>query len=211
VPEEALENSLARKNIRLMDVGLLHYEQSEVTAGTSQPIDRRFMVGCGIGFDAAVCEEALNSPIKDTLNHLGLGKLTYLGIALKQLIQSRLSTGRLTLDGEKTIEFDRLLFMVGMVHRYEGGGFMFCPHARDDDGLLDFCVVHDITKGRVLRLLPTAFRGKHLRFDEVEEYRAREALLESDIPLWVQTDGEVKTKATRIRLSILEEKMEFNY
>ena len=47
---------------------------------------RYFLVSCGIGYDAAVCQEALDSPMKDALNKLGLGKLTYLGIGLKQML-----------------------------------------------------------------------------------------------------------------------------
>lgn len=48
-----------------------------------------FAVSCGIGFDAAVCEEAMNSKIKDFFNRIKLGKLTYFGIAIKQLISAK--------------------------------------------------------------------------------------------------------------------------
>jgi hypothetical protein len=39
-----------------------------------------------MGFDAAISEEALRSNIKKVLNNVGLGKLTYTIIALKQLM-----------------------------------------------------------------------------------------------------------------------------
>lgn len=54
-----------------MDLGTVTYEDGQ---------SRLFCVSCGIGYDAAVCEEALHSKMKNVLNKIGLGKLTYLSI-----------------------------------------------------------------------------------------------------------------------------------
>ena len=102
---------------------------------------RHFLVSCGIGYDAAVCQEALDSPMKDALNKFGLGKLTYLGIGLKQMLTLQYCRASIRLDGREIIKAGKLLFAAGMIHRYEGGGFCFCPKADDQDGLLDLCVV----------------------------------------------------------------------
>ena len=76
-----------------MDLGRLTYLDED------QPEESRlFAVSCGIGFDAAVCAEAMSSRIKDTMNRIGLGKLTYLGIALKQLITAHKVSCTLTLE-----------------------------------------------------------------------------------------------------------------
>ena len=45
-----------------------------------------FAISCGIGFDAAVCHEVGVTPMKKVLNRVGLGKLVYLFVALKQLL-----------------------------------------------------------------------------------------------------------------------------
>ena len=47
----------------------------------------RFAVSAGIGFDAAVCHQVNRSKLKKILNKVGLGKLTYLGVALNQMIR----------------------------------------------------------------------------------------------------------------------------
>ena len=65
---------------------------------------RYFLVSCGIGYDAAVCQEALDSPMKDALNKLGLGKLTYLGIGLKQMLTLQYCRASIRLDGREIIE-----------------------------------------------------------------------------------------------------------
>lgn len=168
----------------------------------------RFAVSCGIGYDAAVCENILHSTMKSTLNKLGLGKLTYLGIALKLLIASKYTSAVLSFEN-KTIPIDKFIFATGMIHRYEGGGFMFCPEADCHDGLLDICVASSIPKPQILVALPTAFKGKHYRFNGINAYRTKEYLIESAIPLWVHTDGEVRRCTNRLRVKCLENKLLF--
>lgn len=175
-----------------MDLGAVTYEDGQT---------RRFCVSCGIGYDAAVCEEALHSKMKRALNKLGLGKLTYLGIALKQLFASKAISGKLTLDGGAPIDIGTMLFTSCMIHRFEGGGFMFSPDADPEDGVLNLCAVGDLPKGLILFALPTAFKGKHYRFKGITPYQARELCIEVSAPLWVHTDGEVTRKASRITVT----------
>lgn len=210
-PEEALEAILKAEKERYMDMGLVHYEEAFFNGEKIQIPDRRFMVGCGMGFDAAVCEESMRSKFKNALNKVKLGKLTYLGIALKQLIQSQMIDGRIILDDKEEIEIKRMYFAVAMVHHYEGGGFKFCPDAEDGDGLLDFCIAANASKLKVLRILPTAFNGKHVRFKEITMLRGKKATIEAKNPMWVQTDGEVKAQARKITVSDLGKKVHFIY
>ena len=131
-----LNSILDGKKTVTMDIGQITYED-----GSS----RKFAVSGGIGFDAAVCEEAMYSAIKDFLNHIGLGKLTYLGIALRQLFTAKKASCDLYIDDNDPIHINRLLFIASMVHKYEGGGFLFCPEASYKDGLLDICAVGNIS------------------------------------------------------------------
>ncbi len=185
-PVAALELILENPTPARMDLGEIVYEDGS---------RRIFAVSCGIGFDAAVCEEAMHSGMKDFFNKIGLGKLTYLGIALKQLFAARAVSCRLSLDDGEPIDINKVLFVAGMVHRYEGGGFMFCPDATGRDGLLHLCAVGDLPKLLVLFALPTAFSGKHYRFKGITPYSVRRVHIETSLPLWVHTDGEVKRKS----------------
>ena len=184
-PLTALDTILHSGTVQPMDLGTVIYPNGE---------KRRFSVSCGIGFDAAVCEEALHSRIKNTLNKLGLGKLTYLGIALRQLFTTRPSSCELILeDGSPTI-ISRFLFVTCMIHRFEGGGFQFCPDADPRDGILNLCAVGGLPKLLILFALPTAFWGKHYIFKKIRPYRARQVHIKTTVPLWVHTDGEVKCR-----------------
>lgn len=203
-PLAALERILAAENhmdtaIRLMDRGVAHIEKKK----------RSFAVSCGIGFDAAVCEEAMNSRIKDTLNRLKLGKLTYLGIAIKQLFAAKPVSCTLYLDDREPVHIKRILFAAFMNHRFEGGGFKFCPTADCTDGIFDLCVVGNLPKLLILFALPTAFFGKHFIFPGVNHYSAKHIRVETSAPLWLHTDGEVHEKTMHLEISCAQRDIRF--
>ena len=194
-PIEALDIILSAehnpKKIRPMDRGIVKFGSKE----------RSFAVSCGIGFDAAVCAEAMSSKIKDTLNRLKLGKLTYLGIALKQLFAAKPVACDLYLDDKKPIHIKKILFAATMTHRFEGGSFKFCPTADYTDGIFDLCVVGNIPKPVILCALPTAFFGKHFMFKGVDHHRAKRIRIKTSSPLALHTDGEYHGKFDSLEIS----------
>lgn len=195
-PLDALNCVLHTGTIYPMDLGTVTYSDGET---------RRFAVSCGIGFDAAVCEEALHSRIKTVFNKIGLGKLTYLGIALKQLLTAKRASCEIYLDEEKPIYLQKIMFVASMIHKYEGGGFQFCPDAIDNDGIFSLCTVGDIPIPTILVALPTAFKGKHYKFKGITPYSASKVRIKTSLPLWVHTDGEVTRKAQDFTLSCEKE------
>ena len=211
-PVQVLESILEGNVSRMADLGVLTFADQTPDSGVDEPFDthkRYFVVSSGIGFDAAVCEEALSSGIKNLLNRLKLGKLTYLGIALKQLIAARPISCELCLDEGNPIYVNRFLFIASMIRRYEGGGFKFCPEADAEDGLLDLCFVGSLPKLLILIALPTAFFGKHYLFPHITHYRASRVEIKTSAPLWVHTDGEVHLKSDHIYLSCEKQKLRF--
>ncbi len=186
-PIQALSRILHTGTVHSMDMGTITYPDGAT---------RRFAVSCGIGFDAAVCEESMRSKIKGFCNKIGLGKLTYLGIALKQLLTAKKASCEIELDGNAPVRIHNILCIACMNHRYQGGGFKFCPDADANDGIMNLCVIGDIPKLIVLLALPTAFFGKHYLFKGVTPYRATDIRIKASQPLWVHTDGEVTRQTT---------------
>lgn len=211
-PVSVLRQILSCRRPVRMDLGRITYEsvsdQLSRKHGDDLLLVRYFAVSSGIGFDAAVCEEALSSHFKNILNKLGLGKLTYLVIALKQLIAAKKVSCDLYLDEGAPIRLNKFLFVAAMVHQYEGGGFKFCPGADYHDGRLDICAVGDISKLLVIFALPTAFTGSHYRFKGIDRYSAKKLRLEASLPLWVHTDGEVTVKADAVTVTCEKEKLQ---
>lgn len=179
-PSKAIEAVIHTKEYKMMDVGNL----------TNAECNKRFCVSAGIGFDAAVCHEALHSRLKVILNKFHLGKLTYLLIAIKQILTTQKHGCTLILDDARKITFDHFYFVTTMIHRYEGGGFMFCPNAKCDDGIIDICVAGNLSKLKVLTIIPKALKGKHVNCKGISIYSARKVQVISDEKLPVHADGE---------------------
>ena len=102
---------------------------------------RRFAISSGIGFDASICHEALSSRIKNVLNRLHLGKLTYMAIALRQLFVFREFGMEIVMEDRRKVTFERVLFAAAMNMQCEGGGVKFCSDAVCNDGTLDWLIV----------------------------------------------------------------------
>ena len=146
---------------------------------------------------------------KSIFNKIGLGKIIYLCIALKQLFETPRCNMELTIDNGETIKLDKCLFASVLNHKFQGGGLMFCPDALADDGVLDICYASGVSPFRVLTLLPLCYKGKHVGKKGIGIHTAKEVRIVSDIPLYVHTDGEVKTTATDITVNVLSGKLRF--
>jgi YegS/Rv2252/BmrU family lipid kinase len=71
-----------------------------------------------------------------------------------------------------------------------GGGMLMAPEASLQDGLLDVVIVSDTPKHRFLRLLPTVFRGQHVRLNNVEVLRSATARISASQPFTMYADGD---------------------
>lgn len=176
----ALNRILKPSEMKRIDLGTSRY-----ASGNSH-----FVTSAGIGFDAAICHEAAVSPLKGLLNRLKMGKMIYTLIALKQLFFHRSFSLMVELDHQRKLLYRNVYFAAVMNQRYEGGGLKFCPEARPDDGLLDIMILSDISRLKILFLLPTAFFGKHTHIRGVHILRCQTAKLTADIPLPIHKDGE---------------------
>ena len=179
-PHEALDCILKKNHIASMDVPVISIKGRK----------SHFAISTGIGFDAAVCHEVSITPMKKILNRVGLGKLVYLFIALKQLLFLRPVPVTLRMDEERLYPFQKVYFAAVMNQKYEGGGFKFCPDADPSDGYLDIIVVDGLSKLKVLFCLPTAFFGKHTQFTGIHIFRCKSVEVFSSVPLAVHKDGE---------------------
>lgn len=203
--------SLPSDPLELLDAILdcSHIKPINVGITTVNGCPHHFIVSSGLGYDAAVCHEVMLSRFKKILNHLRLGKLIYLFIGLKQLLLIRPCKVTITLDDQEPLLFDKIFFVAAMNSRYEGGGFMFCPDAVPDDGLLDICLIEKMSKLKILCLLPTAFSGGHTKYRGVHTMRCRHVHIVCERPLALHTDGEPCGHQTDITITLADRKLPF--
>lgn len=158
--------------VKAIDAGTVTIENREML----------FVNGVGVGFDAEVARESIGV-------HMLGGISRYLYSLVKTLAKYKSAQMRIELD-EKVVEAKTYLVAIGNGIS-AGGGFLLTPYARLDDGLLDVCLVSDVTIGRVLQVLPSVLKGNHDRHPEVTMERAKRIRIKSDTPVSIHRDGEV--------------------
>ena len=163
---------------------------------------RRFLISCGIGYDADICKEVSGSRLKKILNRLSLGKLVYVSIGIKQIFTRKKTMALLYLDDKKPIRIKSLFFAVGMNHVYEGGGVPFYPDADPTDGIMDVCLVRNMPKWKLMLAVAMVYSKKHLRFRKINCYKCGSMFLATMKPQQVHMDGETPFMARKIRMEI---------
>ena len=204
---ESFADLLARRTVRPIDVGTVEYLDAVPLHPDKTAKSRQFLVSCGIGFDAETCAAASDAAsVKQGLNRLKAGKLIYILQATRLIFTCPKVPLKITLDGTP-VSLPSALFSVSMIHRYEGGGFMFCPDANDSDGLFDIMTACPQNRLAFFPIFPTAYSGRHTRFSCVHLHRAATVEIESPLPLYVHTDGEVECRAKHILIRPYEKRL----
>lgn len=158
-------------------------QTSEIDVATAN--GTRYVGVAGLGFDSEVAAFA-NREVRFLR-----GAAIYLYAILRVLPRFRPHVVRISTErGTRT---ETIMFAVVGNSRQYGGGIRIVPDARIDDGLLDYCIVHRTSRLQLLKTLPRAYTGSHVRKRFVETGRGREFRFESEEPLQVYADGEFVT------------------
>ena len=173
--EKAVQ-SIARNTRRLVDIGILK--------GCSFPENRYFGNCVGIGFDAAggVLAEKIT---------WASGLLAYLIAALQNIfIYYTAPTLKIQLDDE-TMQMPSLLVSI-MNGKRIGGGFWTAPDAKPDDGLFDLCIAEEVSRPRMLTLLPHFLKGTQINQPEIQMKRSQTVtIMATQGVMPIQADGEI--------------------
>jgi diacylglycerol kinase (ATP) len=178
VPRDAVV--AARLAVRGMDTPIDLGEIHQARSNT-------YFVGvAGFGFDAEVAWRVNHANVHWARSLGGTGP--YLSAVLQCLLQYRSSRIRISID-ERVV--DRRMFLVAIANTPSyGGGMRIAPEAVPYDGLLDVCLVADVRRLDVLRLLPRMYSGAHVSHRAVQVVRCRELSADADQRVRCHADGE---------------------
>ncbi len=158
---------------KYVDAGILEKENEKII----------FLNGCGFGIDSetAVKSEELRI-FKGILRYL-----ISLLIVLKNFkpIYVKIKTENFEYEGKITL----IAFGNG---KYIGGGFKLTPFADPFDGKIDFSIIKELSKFKILKELPKAVSGKHI-YESYSIYKNFSNFFEIEIkkPYNFHLDGEV--------------------
>jgi diacylglycerol kinase family enzyme len=71
-----------------------------------------------------------------------------------------------------------------------GAGMKIAPTAVVDDGRLDLCLVQQIPRLDVVRMLPSVFSGRHIKHPRVSMHSFRKIEITTKVPIAIWADGE---------------------
>lgn len=143
---------------------------------------RWFASAGGVGFDAEVAAAMVDRRVWQ------YGRLGYLLTTLVELRRYENRPVRLVLDDAASHEQVMLVAIAN--GEFYGGGMRIAPGATVDDGLLDLCVIGDVSRPAALAQLANLYRGTHVAHPKVRLARGRRLLLEGDAATRVHLDGE---------------------
>jgi diacylglycerol kinase (ATP) len=128
---------------------------------------------------ATVLASGFDSYVNDRANRMRWprGDMRYNIAILVEFLFLKSSPYAIEVDSRR-VEGPFVMASVGNTRSY-GGRIPICPSADATDGLLDVTVVRPAGRLKLLRLLPTVYKGTHVERSEVETYRGRSIRLDS--------------------------------
>ncbi len=161
-----------------------------------------------IGFDCDVCRRMIHFKTLPLVSGTGAYTMAVAATFLRSF-GNRL---RVTLDDGRVVDKTMILTVVANGVCY-GGGYFATPRAQVDDGLLDVCLVEKMSRLQILRLIGLYKAGQHLDSPAFAPYltyvRCRSLTMESDRPLQLCVDGEIRETESTVHFGIAEQPIRF--
>ncbi len=169
---------IARGQSELIDLGKVNFFNHNAS-----PISRYFINVAGFGLDGAVVDR-----VNRTSKFFG-GFLSFLYGTIAGTLQFQSFPLTLEVDGQ--LVHEGMTSVVTVANgQYFGGSMQIAPGAVLDDGIFEIVIVEGLTKGRLLRCLPTIYKGAHGQFPEVSFLRGIRVKATSPERVLLDIDGE---------------------
>ena len=119
-----------------------------------------------------------------------LGTNRYTILSVVEVLRHKSRPATLIMD-DKKIE-DEFTFIIACNSIHVGKGMKMAPKARLDDGLIDLIVIRsDVSRTRLLQVLPKLFDGSHINEPELEYYQTSQFSLIPETDEILNIDGEI--------------------
>jgi YegS/Rv2252/BmrU family lipid kinase len=152
-----------------------------------------FVNVAGLGFDAVTAEYAMDSILPGST-------LPYLASALKAM--RVFSNMQMRIESEHGLWEGRAASVLFANAKYFAGGMKIAPMADISDGLLDVCILGDLSNFEMIRAVPGVFKGKHVTNPKFTHFTATAISVSTQYPARIQADGEL-FKYTPVTIDVL--------
>ena len=172
---------------------LLDYKTRKIDVGK---INQNFFIGvAGIGFDAVIGMKFQEFGTR--------GPVPYFLIGIREFLRYR--SPELTLQFNKTTLKTRpQLIAIANTKQY-GNGALIAPDAVPDDGILNICIIDELSVARAIPLTFKLFLGTIARSGNYQTYQCESLVISSDQEnIIVHTDGEPHVLKNSLNIILLK-------
>ena len=185
----------------------------ELVEGEDHPIDLILAIGkycinvLNFGFDTAVLKTMEKVKRYKALS----GKRAYFVGVAKALLYSMETPCKVTVDGE-VISNDNILLCTVSNGKYVGSSFKCAPRSKNNDGLMEVCLVKPLSRLTFIKLIKYYTTGEHIDNPLFKDYmiyrRARHIEIEGGRDFSYAIDGELIGQ-NRVNIEIVDNAINF--
>jgi diacylglycerol kinase (ATP) len=128
-----------------------------------------------------------------------LGPSRYTIISLLEILLKKTFKSKITFYNEKELKneiSDSFIFGVLCNTIHTGKGMKMAPKAKIDDGLVDLLLIKNVSRLKLLKLMPKLFSGTHINDENVSYLKTKKLKLSSTSNYKLNIDGEIKGSAS---------------
>ncbi len=147
-----------------------------------------------VGFDVEV--------VRRSQSYRMFGAASYTLAAIERAFFAKPNRAQITMDGV-TEEKEFLLFAAGC-GAYYGGGINALPGADPYDGMLDVCLIDNVSTFKILSLLPKYTEGQHTELSMAHFSKAKHIKIVMDKPHAINADGDILEPTCELEYQVVQ-------
>ena len=139
-----------------------------------------------------------------------LGPSRYTIISLIEIILKKTFKSKISFYNEKELKneiSDSFIFGVLCNTIHTGKGMKMAPKAKIDDGLVDLLLIKNVSRLKLLKLMPKLFSGTHINDENVSYFKIRKLKLSTKSNYKLNIDGEIKGSSS-FEIEVLPKKIQ---
>lgn len=130
------------------------------------------------------------------------GPLPYFMVGFREFFRYRPEPIILKLNNQKELNFHPIVLSIANAPQY-GNGAIIAPHAKPDDGVLDFCILSSLSAVRAILNMQKLFNGTIDQLDEMQIYQSPAGEILRENGGYIHTDGDHHLEERSLKIKVL--------
>lgn len=160
--------------------------------------DHYFLNVAGIGLDAEISAHFERFGFR--------GPLPYFMVGFREFFRYRPESVSLQLNNYDELYANPIVLSIANAPQY-GNGAIIAPHAKPDDGVLDFCVLSPISAIKAAFNIQKLFNGSIDQLEEMTIYQSSSGKIHRENKGFIHTDGDHHLEDRNLKIEVLPRKL----